>query len=348
MARRRGRRVLVGFYTDKKKRIRPITLPLWRLRRLHAQRSLRAQIIDEALEARRAPSPEYWIRHMNRTDVVGVDLFPTPTASSKKLTPQQRFAINYQLIQDALERTFGHKTLLHKIQYEVVTDPKKWKHPGVLAYCTTKAKPIKIVYGPEVYKAIMKGEITNRKEFRAYEAMVHENLHALVGDAKYNSLFEEGSTELLAQRFVLNTVQMPKRLREELLKKPEYTYEPFVKNVASIALLMADGDPVKAMRWLERTKTPSRKEQDRIISEMNRKIGRILSYVNPEASKSQIKAETLRFCGVGKDKYKIAMENKKRFLKIVKSMLESPRKEVREKGKRIMRVIKTPYWWLRV
>jgi len=285
---------------------------------------------------------------MNRSDIVGVDLFPTPTATSKKLTPQQRFAINYQLIQDALERVFGHRTLLHKIRYEVVIDPKKWKHPGVLAYCATKADPIKIVYGPEVFKAIMKGKITSRKEFRAYEAMVHENLHALVGDAKYNSLFEEGSTELLAQRFVLNHVQMPKKLREELLKHPEYTYEPFVKNVASIALLMADGDPVKAIRWLEKTKTPSREEQDRIIAEMNMKIGRILSYANPDASKSLIKAETLRFCGVGPDKYKIAMENKKRFLKIVKAMLNSPNKEIRLKGEKIMKVIKTPYWWLRV
>jgi len=354
--KRRGfKRSVIGFYTENGK-VKPITarsrrqnklpknLPLWELREIHSKRSIRSQIIDEALEAKVAPSGEYWKKKMNRSDVIGVDLFPTPTVKSKKLTDDQKFALNYAVIQKALEDIYGHKTLFQKIQFEV-----KPLGYGTLASCATKSKPIKIYISPQVYKAIKKGKITNRDEFNAYEAVVHENLHAIVGDAKYNSLFEEGSTEILAQRFVLNHVQMPKKLREELIKNPYYSYPWYVENVSFISLIMADGDPVKAIRWLEKTKTPSHAEQDKIINEMNRKIGKILSYTYPDAPLKKIQKDTLRFCGVGPDKTKIAKKNQKLFWDMVNSMKNSKNKKVREAGKRIIEYAGfKPYWWLRV
>jgi len=68
---------VVGFYTDKQGKVRPITRSSGRRKRM-IYRSTHALAVDCAMRARPAPDAETWMKHPNRYDAPGID---TPSSS---------------------------------------------------------------------------------------------------------------------------------------------------------------------------------------------------------------------------------------------------------------------------
>ena len=62
------------------------------LQRIHLQRSLQAQLVDEGMKAKIAESVEEWIKEPNRSDIVGVD-YPGKTQSKPSLEELQTIAV---------------------------------------------------------------------------------------------------------------------------------------------------------------------------------------------------------------------------------------------------------------
>ena len=63
---------MVGFYTDKQGKVRPITRSSGRRKRM-IYRSTHALAVDRAMRAKPAPDAETWMKHPNRYDIPGVD-----------------------------------------------------------------------------------------------------------------------------------------------------------------------------------------------------------------------------------------------------------------------------------
>ena len=66
------KRNVVGFYTDKQGKVRPITRSSGRRKRM-IYRSTHALAVDRAMRAKPAPDAETWMKHPNRYDIPGVD-----------------------------------------------------------------------------------------------------------------------------------------------------------------------------------------------------------------------------------------------------------------------------------
>lgn len=132
MVRRKRRRV-IGFYTDKKGRVRPITTPIKRrVLKVHLKRSLIARRTDEALKAREAPSVEEWLKHPNRYDLPGVDMGEkTWSRKPKSVHGMRRLKLTLKQIDEADKFTFPFKE--HGSIYMEYYDPnEKSKTPRMI------------------------------------------------------------------------------------------------------------------------------------------------------------------------------------------------------------------------
>ena len=61
-------------------------------KKFHSKRSLHAQRIDEVLEAKKAPSIEYWFKHYNRSDLPEIDM-PKQVKKTKKKVRKGSFEL---------------------------------------------------------------------------------------------------------------------------------------------------------------------------------------------------------------------------------------------------------------
>jgi len=302
---------IIGFYTDDQKRVRPITerigrrrgvarsygLTLRRIRQIHEARSERAKAIDESLEAQLAASYSDWVKYPNRYDILGVDFFPIPTVPGNP-------KLNVILVRDRIPEYFDlPKDTLKSLDFEFITSPKEWeKLKRIYRFSDECAafynpKTDKIVFSPRASKLISKGKIENFNDMRFFKVIAHELMHKTFRDLfkrydprgkdyreHYLSLqINEALAEIHAHRFVLNNIQMPRRLRNTVRNLKiggkynlDYfiSYEPFVRTLSFYALVVNDFDEKKAVKWLEEIAFNPRKSR-KMIDASYKKIERL-------------------------------------------------------------------------
>jgi len=240
-------------------------------RRLHESRSEHAQIIDEALEARITTDYAKWAKAPNKWDIRGIDLFPAPTLPNdlvnnvKVLAYASEQYYNKDLsdikifahTEDSFDKVYGLKGASHSVYAFAFPDQKE------------------IHFGPEAVKAITKGKIENEDDFFPFKAIAHEVGH-VVGTmpGRGATAFDEGSNELLAVRFTINNIQMPRELRAKLLSSPSYVYDREVHLAADAAILVNDGDKEKAVDWLVQLKKADPEKRRKMIDEAGTKLER--------------------------------------------------------------------------
>jgi len=240
-------------------------------RRLHESRSERAQIIDEALEARITTDYAKWAKAPNKWDIRGIDLFPAPTLPNdfvnnvKVLAYASEQYYNKDLsdikifahTEDSFDKAYGLKGASHTVYAFAVPDKKE------------------VHFSPEAVKTVTKGKIENEEDFWSFHAVAHEIGH-VVGTMPGRGVtaFDEGSNELLAVRFAINNIQMPRELRAKLLSSPSYTYAREVHLAADTAILVNDGDKEKAVDWLVQLKKADPEKRNKMINEAGAKLER--------------------------------------------------------------------------
>ncbi|RLF46689.1 MAG: hypothetical protein DRN20_06930 [Thermoplasmata archaeon] len=82
-------------------------------------------------------------------------------------------------------------------------------------------------------------------------------------------------TEIVAARFILNNVQMPRKLRIEEFgigtrRPPSVGYQDYVKIVSDMALLSANGNPNKAIEWIYDAYFGSREEKLKALKQFQK------------------------------------------------------------------------------
>jgi hypothetical protein len=287
----RYKRRAVGFYRDEKKRVRPITarssggfsarpkvsvskpknrITLQEAREIHERRSERAKALDELLEARITSDYEKWAKAPNKWDIRGVDFFPAPTMPGDLTT-------NVKILAYATEQYYNKDMSNVKIYaYESPESfDKAYGKEGASQSYYAFANPSRgeVHFGPETSRLIRKGRLEDRSDFYAMSAVAHELGH-LVGSTPTGTAFDEGSNEILAVRFTLHNLQMPRELRKELLKDPPHSYWRETRYAADTALLVNDGDKERAIDWLLRFKTSPYDTRMKMREEAERKLKR--------------------------------------------------------------------------
>lgn len=256
------------------------TLPLkglHRARSIHERRSRQAQAVDEAIEARITNDVERWSKAPNRWDIRGVDSFPMPTIEGDFVSNGKIFA--YQLEQQ-WNRDLTDIHYLGHASDESFRSASGDLERARAFYAFALPPKSEVHFSPQATELIAKGRVDDKSEFFAMDSVAHEIGH-LIGATPTNSAFDEGSNELLACRFTLNNMIMPRRLRREMRARPNHSYEPEVEMVAHTALLVNEGDPEKAVRWLEKFKTASdalTPEQGKKKEEIEREIKRVWAW----------------------------------------------------------------------
>ena len=274
----------VGFYTDKKKRVRPITrrkrrlvvpnvkYTLQREREIEAKRSKRARAVDEALEAEEVSPGPLWEAHPNKYDIRGVDYFPVPLSHRLK----DNFDLNNQIIRKEYEDF---------LNVDLSNGRRKvgWKKNAELppgAYAVYNPTFRTIYYSKDATKVLESGKIKDVADAYAIKTIAHEMGHAVrhieTGVDPYSltsPMIEEGSNEILANRFTLNNIQLPKHVREHILRDPALfvAYQDYMSKVADLALLANNGDEHKAIEWIKKLRTTQ--DQLRFIWRSLRKRG---------------------------------------------------------------------------
>lgn len=243
-------------------------------RLLHGYRSERAQKQDELLEAQITTDIEKWKSAPNKFDIVGVDQFPVPLKKDD-------FVTNTKILAYAAEEYY--KTDFSGVKIVATTDEETYdkeygeKDTSKSAIAFADHKKNSIVFSPKITRLIAKGSISDKYEAFSVASVVHELGH-LAGRTSTGSAFDEGVNEILAERFMINHVQMPRQVRAEFLQEPIHSYRRETNIVANTALLVSGGDKVKAIKWLEELRTHSRStvEHER-SSEIRDKATRLLS-----------------------------------------------------------------------
>jgi len=252
-----------------KKRLKEkiVNLPdnsLEKARIIHELRTIHAQRIDNALEASKKPEVRDWLKAPNRADIRGVDFFPVPLAQDMP-TLEGNFQVNNKLVKTAYEDYFG-ASLPDSLIFRQATAYED--EPGTIAQFLPDKN--EIIYCKDYIHILKNGKIESIKDFKSIESMAHEIGHALRGDKmekaglgtrhtyrNTESWIEEGSNEISAERFAINSFQIPENVRKGILADPfkQSTYQEYLVPVADMALLINDGDEHKAVRWIERLRT---------------------------------------------------------------------------------------------
>ena len=250
-------------------RYAPEIVGLERAREIHEGRSERAQVTDDVLEARITADVEKWGKAPNRWDIRGVDFFPAPTMPDDFITNVKVWA--YMLEQYYNEDTskikiYGHKSAK---SYDAAYGREKAQTE---AYAfAARANGNEVHFSPRATKAIRKGRIETATDFDAMKVATHEITHC-IGRTPTSKYFNEGATEILSLRFVVNSLQMDRRLRKRMREMPSIAYIDNVRYVANIALLVNDGDKERAIQWLNKFYTDSEQSKRKMEEDAEIKL----------------------------------------------------------------------------
>lgn len=287
----------------------PIAIPkgtsfeeLWRYHRDY--RSEHAQEVDEALEAKIAPSPEAWRKHPDKYDIPGIDYFPLPTKRGS-------FELNAKIFAHGLSDYYGRDLMnVHVIPTKTQKEFEKYygrRATGVYAFHRGGPYGI-VVFSPKAVETVKKGRIENERDFYAFSAIAHEYGHAAWNRGPFGSAFDEGSNEILAVRFTLDNVQMDRKFRNKLRAwGPEYAYWNEVNLVADTAFLLNKGNPKKAINWIKRVRsTTSEREKRRLHKQIFRQL--VKSGLDAESAADILFAQAHTYGGDRKKLYQLDLK----------------------------------------
>jgi len=248
------------------------------LREIHASRGERAVEMDDDLYAEPAEDQDDWLKQPNRRDIRGIDEFP--------LRVQRDFAEHFPDYADQMEEYYDTEILpgttyqMHRTRESFERAHIKIHHeppmPGVMGFAHDYPDgSAEIHMDDECTRVFAQGEIRKPKDLFHMDTIFHEIGHR-IGPQGYKggpergygpngkyfgSGFDEGANEILAQRFLINNVKMPAKLHRELTATKDYdgrkyeqmsAYLDHQRMVAKASLIASDGDPVKAVDWIER------------------------------------------------------------------------------------------------
>jgi hypothetical protein len=229
-----------------------------------------------------APSVEKWKRNPERYDIQGVDHFPTPLAKNN-------FDLNMQIFIAQMEDSYNVD--LSKVKWRAHNTRKSFDEAygrGTRGSVYAFASPIKkeVHFGPTATKAITRGEIKNWNEYYAMNSIAHELAHTVSlfpyherGRAILPSkTFEEGCAEIVAQRFILNNVQLPRNFRKEVVEGTTHAaYRRGMRKVGMWALLAEDGNPGDAVDWIYDTYLgPDVEKHRKNIEKLRNKVWKLI------------------------------------------------------------------------
>jgi len=303
-----------GFYTDEDKTVHPITSkhphvkPLKtsisslripkrmvskkRLREVHKQRSIHAQRTDEALAAPLTRNAKKWSKQPNRLDIQGIDFFPAPTYPGNA-------EVNVKTLAYTAEQYYDVDT--SDLRIKLYSDEKAYdeaygtRDASSRAYAFAVGKTV--AFSPKATKVITRGKMESRSDFVGMKAVSHEIGHIIGNTKPYTSkAFDEGSNELLATRFTLNTLQMKPELRKELRETLPYSYYLETRYAGNIALLVNDGDEDKAIAWIKRfrSKNTPKAQKKEMRDKAERKLMLMAYTTQSETSKTEKEIDVLR------------------------------------------------------
>lgn len=248
------------------------------LREIHASRGERSVEMDDDLYATPAETQADWLAQPNRRDIRGIDEFP--------LRVQRDFAEHFPDYADQMEEYYDTQILpgttyqmhrnresFERAHIEITRQPPA---SGVMGFAHDFPDgSAEIHMDDECTKVFAQGEIRTPSDLFHMDTVFHEIGHR-IGPQGYEgghergygpngkyfgSGFDEGANEILAQRFLINNVKMPSKLHRELTATKDYddrkyeqmsAYKDHQQMVAKASLIASDGDPVKAIDWLER------------------------------------------------------------------------------------------------
>ena len=227
----------------------------------HERRTKKAKETDEALEARLTRDAEKWQKSPNKWDIYGVDFYPSPTIRGD-------FKTNVKVLAYASEQYYNID--LSKLKIEGYRNEKAYdeafgrKDASQSFYAFASGNTV--AFSPKATRIIEKGKMETREDFHAMKTVSHEVGH-IIGTTKpfTSSAFNEGSNEVLAVRFTLNSLQMNRDLRDKLRENPRPSYYWETSYAANIALLVNDGNEDKAIEWLKKFRsknTPKTKKKE--------------------------------------------------------------------------------------
>ncbi|MHA1286059.1 MAG: hypothetical protein ACTSPB_01525 [Candidatus Thorarchaeota archaeon] len=238
--------------------------------RVHRDRSPKAKEVDESLQARVTDDYNVWMRDPNRYDVYGVDYFPVPVKEGD-------LDWNYRAIEESMRDYYQMDDKKHPRPKPVFhTDGASYERafgsPAV-PHAFYEGETNEIHFSPRATRLLREGKISNKEDLWAFKTVVHEYEHAR-GSTRKNtgSAFDEGSTELLAERYAYMALQMPPKLREELKETSSPAYTASTYSVASVALIVNDYKDEKAIEWLKDLRTATPRKQKSIIQKAEDKL----------------------------------------------------------------------------
>jgi len=243
------------------------------------ERSLKAQKLDEKLDATVTDQYEEWVQTPNRLDIYGVDYFPVePVPGRPDLT--------FKHLESALLDYYGYDPKeIPKVTPVFYYTRSEWKKvaPTSIAgrYIPKKGdQEAKIILSPPVSKLILRGKIEDREDFHALKALVHEYEHHLnlyyreSYELEYGPSFDEGLTELLATRFSMLAFKMDPKLRRDLERNPAFVYPEYVRMVAKTAFVVNDLNEVEAIEWLKKLRSAPTNQKKKMVESAIEKLKR--------------------------------------------------------------------------
>ncbi|MHA1290648.1 MAG: hypothetical protein ACTSPB_24960 [Candidatus Thorarchaeota archaeon] len=143
------------------------------------------------------------------------------------------------------------------------------------------------------------------------ESIVHEYEHHLgtTGGSSiydgFSSGFDEGSTELLANRYAWMAFQIDPKVKKELEGVNSYTYAKHVNVVANTALIVNDYDEDKAIAWIKEIRRANPDKRKKMVKEAEKLLEK-KGFIAKGATEVKEKKEYLR-----RDRHWIKKDKKK-------------------------------------
>jgi hypothetical protein len=255
----------IGFYTDKKKRVRPITNPSFRPNvpyisalpsglppdayRSDISPGRRARLIVEAygFKKPRGMTEQQWKRIIRNY--------------RPELTKMSIFQINPGL-KEKLQSTFS--TTPDEIYIHYPKTEKEWEF-----WMEAKGMPITAAYeaekniyiNPKYVDVLSSNSIKTHEEITAINTIIHEIMHAM--NKEYSDLpswLEEGTTQYSTLRFIGENYDISPEVRDYIVPITEYSN--YLDLLGELGLKVSQGDVQKAHEWVNsfRTYQGDRKE----------------------------------------------------------------------------------------
>jgi len=249
-----------------------------RAKEFHRKRSLKAQELDEKLDATVTDQYEEWAQNPNRLDIYGVDYFPVESVPGRP-------DLTFKRLENAMIDYYGYnpkevKKVTPVFCYTYADYEKHGGNKNLAGFYqySKDGKVAKLVLSPSTSNLIKKGKVEKQTDFFALKTLAHEYQHHLNyqqtkdGHTRLEKGFSEGLTELLSTRFAMLAFKMDPKLRKKLEVQPRTVYVPFLNMVGDTALIVNDFNEPKAIEWLKELSRASPEKREKMIDDAEDKL----------------------------------------------------------------------------